>query len=114
LTGGTIELWNNLNNVKATDGVNFDELDFRVLVTDSTSEDRCGAELDLSVDACSRLGFNGLTCSGEVSWNDTVVATAPPGAAGIPKRFSVTGLGGQDRLTFREVAGQGADGLGAL
>ena len=40
LTSGTIELWNNLNNVKATDGLNFDELDFRVLVTDSTSEDR--------------------------------------------------------------------------
>jgi hypothetical protein len=26
----------------------------------------------------------------------------------------VTGTGGQDRLTFREVAGWGADGLGAL
>jgi hypothetical protein len=44
LTSGTIELWNNLNNVKATDGVNFDELDFRVIETDSTSEDRCGVD----------------------------------------------------------------------
>ena len=40
-----------------------------------------GQNYDLSVDSCSRLGFNGLTCSGEVLWNDTVVATAPPGSS---------------------------------
>jgi hypothetical protein len=45
---------------------------------------------------------------------DTVVATVPPGSSWNAYTFSVTGTGGQDRLTFREVAGRGADGLGAL
>jgi hypothetical protein len=45
-----------------------------------------GQNYDLSVDACSRLGFNGSTCSGEVLWNDTVVATAPPVFRDRPRR----------------------------
>ena len=47
LTGGTIELWNSLNNVKATNGSNFGELDFMGardgLLPDR--EDQCGTEL---------------------------------------------------------------------
>jgi hypothetical protein len=53
----------------------------------------------------------------EVLWNDQVVASVVPGTAGSDWKafsFSVTGTGGEDRLTFREASDQGADGLGAL
>lgn len=116
LTGGTIELWNNLNNVKATDGVNFGELDFlggldgfyQAVKTDA------GKTYDLSFDARSRPGFSGSTTTMVILWNDSVIATVPPGNTWDTYRFSVTGTGGQDRLTIREANGQGTDGLGAL
>ena len=50
----------------------------------------------------------------EVLWNGSVVATVPPGDSWQNYDFTVIGTGGQDRLTFRELAGQGGDGLGAL
>jgi hypothetical protein len=50
----------------------------------------------------------------DVLWNGSVVATVPPGDSWQNYDFTVVGTGGQDRLTFREVAGQGSDGLGAL
>ncbi len=114
LTGGTIELWNNLNNVKATDGVNFGELDFLsgrdgFYQSVSTVE---GQRYDLSFDARSR--FTGTTSTIEVLWNNSVVAIVPPGSTWTTYNFAVTGTGGQDRLTFREAASQSTDGLGAL
>jgi hypothetical protein len=116
LTDGTIELWNNLNNVQATDGVNFGELDYLgardgLYQTVTTS---AGQSYDLSFDARSRPGFTSATTTMEVLWNDSVVATVPPRSDWNTYNFAVTGTGGQDRLTFREAAGQSADGLGAL
>jgi hypothetical protein len=116
LTGGTIELWNNLNNVQATDGMNFGELDYLgardgLYQTVKTS---AGQSYDLSFDARSRPGFTSTTTTMEVLWNESVVATVPPLSAWNTYNFAVTGTGGQDRLTFREAAGQSADGLGAL
>lgn len=116
ITGGTIELWNNLLNVSATDGVNYGELDYTG-GRDGFYQDvktTAGQSYDLSFDARSRPGFTGSTCSIEVVWNNTVVATVPPGSNWSTYDFSVTGTGGQDRLTLREVASQSADGLGAL
>ncbi|WP_245283509.1 Ig-like domain-containing protein [Bradyrhizobium sp. URHD0069] len=116
LTGGTIELWNDLNGVKATDGGNFGELDFlgardgfhQTVKTDA------GQNYDLSFDAQSRPGFTSATTAIEVLWNDSLVATVPPGSTWETYNFAVTGTGGDDRLTFREASGQSADGLGAL
>ncbi|MDF0578230.1 Ig-like domain-containing protein [Bradyrhizobium yuanmingense] len=116
ISGGTIELWNNLNGVKASDGGNFGELDY-VGARDGLYQDVktvAGQQYDLSFDARSRPGFSSSTCSIEVLWNGSVVGVVPPGADWKNYDFTVTGTGGQDRLTFREVAGQGGDGLGAL
>jgi hypothetical protein len=113
LTGGTIELWNNLNDVQATDGGNFAELG----APDGFYQDvktTAGQNYDLSFDARSPPGLDGSTGSIEILWNDSVVGTVPPGNTWNTYTFPVTGTGGQDRLIFREVAGQGADGLGAL
>ena len=116
LTGGTIELWNNLNNVQATRGVNFGELDYLGARDGLYQSVRttAGQSYDLSFDARSRPGLGSSTTTIEVLWNDSVVATVPPGSAWRNYHFDVVGTGGQDRLTFREAASQSADGLGAL
>jgi hypothetical protein len=116
LTGGTIELWSDLLRVSATDGRNYGELDY------TSGRDGfyqnvstvAGQSYDLSFDARSRPGFTGATCTIEVLWNDSVIATVPPGSTWKTYDFSVIGTGGLDRLTFREAAGQSVDGLGAL
>lgn len=118
ISGGTIELWNNLNGVRATNGSNFGELDYLSGVDGlyQTVKTVAGQNYNLSFDARSRPGFTSSTTTIEVLWNDQVVASVAPGSAWNwnTYRFSVTGTGGQDRLTFREAAGQSADGLGAL
>ena len=116
ISGGTIELWNNLNRVKATDGSNFGELDYGgardgLYQTVTTT---AGQSYDLSFDARSRPDSGKRTSTIEVLWNDNVVATVPPGSNWKTYHFSVTGTGGQDRLTFREAASQAGDGRGAL
>ncbi|UQD70284.1 hypothetical protein JEY40_30535 [Bradyrhizobium japonicum] len=116
ISGGTIELWNNLNGVKATDGVNFGELDYAG-ARDGLYQDVktvAGQQYVLSLDARSRPGFTSSTCSIEVLWNGSVVGVVPPDGTWKNYDFTVTGTGGQDRVTFREVAGQSSDGLGAL
>jgi Bacterial Ig-like domain len=116
ISGGTIELWNNLNNVKATNGSNFGELDFAGARDGfyQAVKTTAGQSYDLSFDARSRSGWGGSTTSIEVLWNDKVVATVPPGSNWKSYNFTVTGTGGQDRLTFREGAQGAADGHGAL
>ncbi len=116
ISGGTIELWNNLNRVKATDGSNFGELDYRGARDGlyQTVQTTAGQSYDLSFDARLRPDSGRRTSTIEVLWNDNVVATVPPGSNWKTYHFSVTGTGGQDRLTFREAAGQAADGRGAL
>ena len=116
ISGGTIELWNNLNGVRATQGSNFGELDYlgaRDGLYQNVSTD-AGQRYALSFDARTRPGLAASTCTIEVLWNDTVVARVPPGSDWSRHSFTVTGTGGQDRLTFREAQGQGGDGLGAL
>jgi hypothetical protein len=116
LSGSKIELWNGLEGVQATDGGNFGELDY-LGAQDGFYQDVktiAGQKYDLSFDARSRPGFDASTCSMQVLWNGSVVATVPPGDSWQNYDFSVIGTGGQDRLTFRELAGQGSDGLGAL
>ena len=109
-------MWNNLNNVKATNGSNFGELDYGSARDGlyQTVKTTAGQSYDLSFDARSRSDSGLTTNTIEVLWNDKVVATVPPGSNWKTHHFSVTGTGGQDRLTFREAAGQGADGHGAL
>jgi hypothetical protein len=116
ISGGTIELWNNLNNVKATNGSNFGELDYGSARDGfyQTVKTTAGQSYDVSFDARSRSDSGLRTNTIEVLWNDKVVASVPPGSNWSTHHFSVTGTGGQDRLTFREAAGQGADGHGAL
>jgi hypothetical protein len=114
--GGTIELWNNLDNVKASDGGNYGELDY-LGARDGSHQDVktvAGRSYDLSFDARTRPGSSASTTSIEASWNGSVVGVVPPGNTWKTYDFNVTGTGGQDRLTFRELAGQSADGLGGL
>ena len=116
ISGSVIELWNNLVGVDATNGQNFGELDY-LGAQDGFYQDVktvAGQNYDLSFDARSRPGFDSSTTSMDVLWNGSVVATVPPGDSWQNYDFTVVGTGGQDRLTFREVAGQGSDGLGAL
>jgi hypothetical protein len=116
LAGGTIELWNNLNNVQATNGSNFGELDW-LGARDGLYQSVktvAGQSYDLSFDARSRPGLSASTTSMEVLWNDSVIATVPPGNSWDSYHFTVAGTGGQDKLTLREVASQSADGHGAL
>jgi hypothetical protein len=116
ISGSAIELWNNLNGVQAADGQNYGELDYKG-AQDGFYQDVktvTGQSYDLSFDARSRPGFTGSTCSMEILWNGSVVATVPPGNSWQTYDFTVVGTGGQDRLTFREVGSQGGDGLGAL
>ena len=116
ISGSAIELWNNLNGVDATNGKNFGELDY-LGAQDGFYQDVktvAGQNYDLSFDARSRPGFTSTTTSMEVLWNGSVVATVPPGNSWQNYDFTVVGTGGQDRLTFRELAGQSGDGLGAL
>ena len=116
ISGSAIELWNNLIGVDATNGQNFGELDY-LGRQDGFYQDVktvAGQKYDLSFDARSRPGFTSATTSMDVLWNGSLVATVPPGDSWQNYDFTVVGTGGQDRLTFREVAGQGSDGLGAL
>ncbi|MCC8936851.1 right-handed parallel beta-helix repeat-containing protein [Bradyrhizobium sp. Arg68] len=116
ISGGTIELWNNLNKVKATDGSNLGALDYRGAQDGlyQTVTTTAGQSYDLSFDARMQSNAGKRTSTIEVLWNDNVVATVPPGSSWTTYHFSVTGTGGQDRLTFREVAAQAGDGRGAL
>ena len=79
-----------------------------------TVKTTAGQTYDLSFDARSRPDFAGLNPAIEVLWNDKVVATVPSGSDWKAHHFSVTGTGGQDRLTFREPSRGAADGHGAL
>jgi glucose/arabinose dehydrogenase/uncharacterized protein (DUF427 family) len=118
ISGGTIELWNAHNGVTAPNGANFAELDFAG-ARDGFFQDvqtTAGQTYTLAFDLRGRPGFALTTMGVEVVWNGTVVATTTPTSTSAWGSFSVgvTGTGGLDRLTIREVSSQGADGLGAL
>lgn len=114
--GGSIELWEAHRGVNATDGAQFAELDFQG-ARDGFFQDvrtASGQSYTLSFDLRQRPGTPASSQDVEVVWNDRVVATASPGAGWGTFTVGVTGTGGLDRLTIREAASQGGDGLGAL
>ena len=77
LTGGTIELWNAVIGVTATQGVNFAELDY-LGGYDGFYQDvgtTAGQAYTLSFDLRSRPGYAISTQGVEVVWNGQVVAT---------------------------------------
>ncbi|WP_018260958.1 carbohydrate-binding domain-containing protein [Methylobacterium sp. WSM2598] len=116
ISGGKIELWNQLNGVSATEGAKFGELDYLGAQDGLTQtvKTAAGQSYALSFDARNRPGLSASTCSIEVLWNDKLIATVPPGSDWSRYNFPVVGTGQDDRLTLREVASQGGDGLGAL
>jgi Ca2+-binding RTX toxin-like protein len=121
LSGSRIELWNAHGGMQARNGSDFVELDFAG-ATDGFYQDirtTAGQNYTLSFDLAARPGVSLSTQGVEVLWNGQVVATVNPQASGThgiwtTPTFTVKGTGGQDRLTFREVASQGGDGLGAM
>ncbi|RHZ99076.1 DUF1593 domain-containing protein [Cereibacter sphaeroides] len=116
IPGGRIEVWDAHNGVAATDGSQFVELDFHG-ARDGFFQDvdaAAGEAYTLSFDLRARPGAPVSSQGVEVVWNDRVVATATPGADWGTFTTTVTGTAGTDRLTIREVASQGGDGLGAL
>ncbi|MBB1498443.1 carbohydrate-binding domain-containing protein [Paracoccus sp. MC1862] len=116
LTGGRIEVWNNHKGVRATEGVNFLELDFAG-GRDGFFQDieaTAGRSYSLGFDLRARPDRAVWTQDVEVVWNDRVVAVAKPGKDWGSFTATVTGQSGTDRLTIREVASQAGDGHGAL
>ncbi len=94
--------------------INYGELDYLSagMASIRTVKTVAGQSYELSFDARSR--FAGSSSDIEVLWNNSVVATIPPGSNWSTYNFAVTGTGGQDRLTFREANSESVDGLGAL
>jgi hypothetical protein len=116
LSGGRIEVWNAHRGVRATNGTDFVELD-HAGARDGFYQDvptKAGQTYTLSFDTCARPGQSTSTQGVEVLWNGQVVASTKPGATWGSVSVEVTGTGGQDRLTIREVGSQGGDGWGAL
>ena len=116
IPGGTIEIWNAHGGVAATNGTNFLELDY-ASAFDGFFQDVptiAGQAYTLQFDTRTRPGFSSNTMGVEVLWNGALVATVSPTGAWTTRSFTVTGSGGQDRLTIREVSSQSADGLGAM
>ena len=116
IPGGTIEIWNAHGGVMATNGANFLELDW-ASAHDGFFQDVqtiAGQAYTLQFDTRTRPNLSASTMGIEVLWNGALIATASPTGAWTTRSFTVTGTGGQDRLTIREVSSQSADGLGAM
>ena len=116
IPGGTIEIWNAHGGVVATNGTNFLELDW-ASAYDGFFQDVptiAGQAYTLQFDTRTRPNLSASTMGIEVLWNGALIATESPTGAWTTRSFTVTGSGGQDRLTIREVSSQSADGLGAM
>ncbi|MDO5371712.1 carbohydrate-binding domain-containing protein, partial [Paracoccus sp. (in: a-proteobacteria)] len=102
--------------IRATEGVNFLELDFAG-GRDGFFQDveaAAGQSYSLGFDLRARPDRAISTQDIEVVWNDRVVAVAKPGTDWGSFTATVTGTTGTDRLTIREVSSQAGDGHGAL
>ena len=100
----------------ATNGTNFLELDW-ASAYDGFFQDVptiAGQAYTLQFDTRTRPNLSASTMGIEVLWNGVLIATESPTGAWTTRSFTVTGSGGQDRLTIREVSSQSADGLGAM
>lgn len=116
ISGARIELWNDFKGVTATDGNNFAELDFQG-ARDGFYQDVAtvaNQAYNLTFDLRGRPGAPLSSQQVEVVWNGVVVGVATPESGWGDYSVRVTGTGGQDRLTIREVSSQSSDGLGAL
>jgi glucose/arabinose dehydrogenase/lysophospholipase L1-like esterase len=118
LSGGRIEIWKAHNNVVASDGTNFLELDY-VAGQDGFFQDiqtQAGETYTLAFDLRTRLPERAITTQAvEILWNDGLVDTVTPtNATWESVVVPLIGTGGLDRLTIREVAAQGGDGWGAM
>jgi hypothetical protein len=98
------------------DGADFAELDHAGALDGFHQDVRttAGQSYTLTFDLRARPNVATSTQGVEVVWNGQVVATTTPGATWGSFSVPVTGTGGLDRLTIREVGGQAADGRGAL
>jgi hypothetical protein len=76
--------------------------------------DHGGPSLQPQLRLALPAGAGSSTQGVEVVWNGEVVATTSPAAGWGTFTTTVTGTGGRDRLTIREVGSQGGDGWGAL
>ncbi|MCT4608718.1 MAG: DUF642 domain-containing protein [Pelagimonas sp.] len=112
-----IETWgNNFLGVEAKDGDSFIELDS----TNSSTLDSVYQDVQTEDGQTYQLDFSAAqrgadSESVEVYWNGDLVATVSPDGANTWNDFTfeVTGTGGEDRLEFRELAGEN-DSLGPL
>jgi hypothetical protein len=117
ISGGTIEVWNAHNGVKATHGTDFVELDYRrdrgVDGIAQGVQTQAGQEYTFTLDARTRPGHTAATNQIEVVWNGKVQTITPTGSWD-DHSVKVVGTGGVDNLIVREVASQSKDGYGAL
>ena len=120
ISGGSIEIWRAYEGITASNGDNSLELDHESAL-DGFSQSvttAAGQAYTLTFDARLRTahGATAATQGVEVVWNGIVIQTITPasGSAWTQYSVNVTGTGGSDTLTIREVAAQGSNGLGAL
>ncbi|WP_420336897.1 DUF642 domain-containing protein [Roseibium sp.] len=102
---GSIEVWNNLGSVDATDGDKHVELDSDggVNSISQSVETTLGQVYDLSFDAMARSSSE--TSTVEVYWNDELVTRFDPETGDWEAiDLQVVGTGGNDVLEFRETA----------
>nr|WP_319387394.1 cadherin domain-containing protein [uncultured Roseibium sp.] len=111
---GSIEVWNNLGSVDATDGDKHLELDSDggVNSISQSVETTLGQVYDLSFDAMARSSSE--TSTVEVYWNDELISRFDPETGDWASMdLQVVGTGGDDVLEFRETA-EDNDSYGAL
>lgn len=111
---GSIEVWNNLGSVEASEGDKHLELDSGSGVNSISQsvETTLGQVYDLSFDAMARSSSE--TSTVEVYWNDDLITRFDPETGDWEAiDLQVVGTGGNDVLEFRETADDN-DSYGAL
>ena len=116
MSNGTVTGWKNLNDsvieVVKLGGTQGIETDVNAAKADAIFQDvktEAGMAYKLNFDVIRAVAG---TSAFDVVWNGNVVATVDPSSAKAYE-YSVIGTGGNDRLMFRELAGQN-DGVGAF
>lgn len=111
---GQFELWGDgFDGMNSTSGRTFLEVDAVNGDLSQSVKTAAGKVYSLGFDYAGRKGFV-ASSKMEVLWNGKVIATITPKDSVFENyKFSVTGTGGNDQLTFRSVAGD-TDGAGGL
>ncbi|MEY4413094.1 MAG: hypothetical protein RIQ53_387, partial [Pseudomonadota bacterium] len=93
------------------------ELDANACVTGGLYQEvktAAGQTYELSVDLAQRAGYSASTNTVEIYWAGTKIATIDPSSTTLTTyTFSVTGTGGNDRLTFKETSNDD-DSIGGI